>query len=365
MELVAQKGSAAARVTPPLENRLETFPEFGPDPGALRAWKYIPNGLLPQAPLVVVLHGCTQGAASYDDGSGWSRLADTCGFALLYPEQQAANNPQRCFNWFAPDDIRRGQGEASSIRHMITAMIATYDLDPARVYITGLSAGGAMTSVMLATYPETFAAGAIIAGLAYGSATGVADALARMRGQGFPAEAALVDLVRNAAPAPVRFPSISIWHGAADTVVVPENAKRLTAQWRGVHGLSSAPARSDTFSGSMRQSWTDPSGTTRIESFLVPGMGHGVPLATRGAEACGVPGPFMLEAGISSTREIARFFGLLSQTPMSAAPPAASVGRTPVSYETPAVDVSAAPPKPGKGISDVIEDALRAAGLMR
>ena len=139
--------------------------EFGTNPGALKMFAYVPEQL-PRAPaLVVVLHGCGQTAAAYDVGTGWSTLAKRYGFALLMAEQQSANNANTCFNWFSPGDIARGRGEAASIRQMIARMASDHKIDPRRIYITGLSAGGAMTSVMLAVYPEVFAGGAIIAGL--------------------------------------------------------------------------------------------------------------------------------------------------------------------------------------------------------
>ena len=111
---------------------------------------------------------CTAAARprpAYDFGTGWSTLAKRYGFALLMPEQQASNNANTCFNWFNPGDVARGRGEAASIRQMVARMVADHKIDPRRIYITGLSAGGAMTSVMLAIYPEVFAGGAIIAGL--------------------------------------------------------------------------------------------------------------------------------------------------------------------------------------------------------
>lgn len=114
---------------------------FGSNPGALTACSYIPQGLKEHAPLVVVLHGCTQTAAGYDHGAGWSQLADRHGFALLYPEQQRANNPNLCFNWFVPEDIGRDSGEALSIAEMVRTMVEVHGLDRRRVYITGLSAG--------------------------------------------------------------------------------------------------------------------------------------------------------------------------------------------------------------------------------
>ena len=108
--------------------------------------------------MVVVLHGCGQTAAGYDLGAGWSTLAQHYGFALLMPEQQRGEQCQGCFNWFNPEDIARDSGEACSIRQMIARMVGDHGIDPHRIFVTGLSAGGAMTSVMLATYPELFAA---------------------------------------------------------------------------------------------------------------------------------------------------------------------------------------------------------------
>src|SRR3954463_16767186 len=137
--------------------------EFGSHPGSLRMFSFVPPNPEPAPALVVVLHGCGQTAAAYDFGAGWSTLAKRYGFALLMPEQQSANNANTCFNWFNPGDVARGRGEAASIRQMVARMVADHKIDPRRIYITGLSAGGAMTSVMLATYPEVFAGGAIIA----------------------------------------------------------------------------------------------------------------------------------------------------------------------------------------------------------
>jgi feruloyl esterase len=161
-------------------SRLREIRGFGSNPGALRMFTYLPAGLADQSALVVVLHGCAQTAASYEYGAGWSTLAERYGFALLLPEQQHANNPNGCFNWFQPGDAQRGQGEALSIRQMVDKMVLDHGIDARRVYVTGLSAGGAMASVMLAAYPDIFAGGAIIAGLPYGAATNVQEAFQSM-----------------------------------------------------------------------------------------------------------------------------------------------------------------------------------------
>ena len=126
---------------------------FGSNPGNLRMFSYVPSRLAANPALVVVLHGCAQTAADYNLGAGWSTLADRYGFALLLPEQQRSNNSNGCFNWFDTADIQRGKGEALSIRQMVEKIVVDRGIDRQCVFITGLSAGAAMTSVMLACYP--------------------------------------------------------------------------------------------------------------------------------------------------------------------------------------------------------------------
>ena len=159
---------------------LREVASFGSNPGNLRMLTHMRRNL-PKAPaLVVALHGCTQTAADYDLGSGWSELAYRQGFAMLFPEQRRTNNPNNCFNWFLPSDTQRGAGEALSIRQMIDQMVEEQGIDRSRIFIVGLSAGGAMAAAMLAAYPEVFAGGAVIAGLPYGGAVNVQEALQTM-----------------------------------------------------------------------------------------------------------------------------------------------------------------------------------------
>jgi poly(hydroxyalkanoate) depolymerase family esterase len=318
-------------------------------------------------PLVVVLHGCTQNARDYDRGAGWSQLADQLGFALLLPEQSRSNNFNLCFNWYEPGNNRRGIGEPASIKQMIDCVIERHGIDPGRVFINGLSAGGAMTSVMLATYPETFAAGAIIAGLPYGSAHGVPQAFDRMRGHGSPDGPALAELVRAASPTSGPWPMISVWHGDADQTVAASNGDDIIEQWRPLHGVSKTPDVADLVNGYPHRVWRDQSGRPAIQDYRITGMGHGTPLATSGDEACGVSSAHMLDVAISSTRHIARDWGLerpdLREKASSRGTvprqvlPTASVGR---GAQT---DRSAAPPV-GGDVSKIIEAALRSAGLM-
>ena len=230
-----------------------------------------------------------------------------------FPEQQRANNPQNCFNWFQPGDTARDKGEALSIRQMIETMIVDHGIDRDRVFVTGLSAGGAMTSVMLATYPEVFAGGAIIAGLPYGSASNVQQALESMFQS--PARPAREwgDLVRAASPHKGPWPRVSVWHGGADATVKPGNAGEILKQWTDVHGLPAAPTREDKVDGYPHQVWRNGAGDELLESYTIANMAHGTPLATGAAdERYGVAGPFFIEAGISSSYHIAKFFGLVT-----------------------------------------------------
>ena len=351
-------------------DRLTDLKEFGTNPGMLRARAYVPRDLPAGAPLVVVLHGCTQSAAGYDQGSGWSALADLHGFAVLLPEQHRANNANLCFNWFVPEDIRRGSGEALSIRQMVEAMVVAYGIDRRRIFVTGLSAGGAMASVMLATYPEIFAGGAIIAGLPYGSAATIPEAFDRMRGHGGPSDSALQALLRSASSHDGPWPTISVWHGTADLTVNVSNADRIVAQWRGVHHLPEKPTHAEASSKHRAQVWRDAKGRALIEVHTIAGMGHGTPIDTRSVEGGSTAAPFMLDVGISSTLEIARFWGLatVANAGETRARPAARI-EIPVHED----NAAAAAPKPApppanpnpKGIGKVIEDALRAAGLMK
>ena len=344
-------------------DRLTNLTGFGTNPGALRARIYLPDNLQPDAPLVVVLHGCTQNAAGYDAGSGWSQLADRHGFALLFPEQTRANNANLCFNWFEPAHTMRDAGEPLSIRQMVGAMLDRYALDPARVFVTGLSAGGAMTSVMLATYPEVFAGGAIIAGLPYGTAANMPQAFDRMRGHGGAEGSALAALVRAASPHRAKWPTLSVWHGTADQTVSRTNAAAIVDQWRPLHGLAREPTWQETIEGYPHRVWCAPDGRALIEEYEIIGIGHGTPLATSGEGAVGAAMPYMLEAGISSTRHIAAFWGIADAVAAESALPVTNSDIVaPFVRPTPAPRPTAAA---NSGVGKVIEDALRAAGLMR
>jgi len=325
--------------SPGVRSPLVEISGFGTNPGALKMFAYVPEPL-PRAPaLVVVLHGCGQTAAGYDFGTGWSTLAKRYGFALLMPEQQASNNANTCFNWFNPGDVARGRGEAASIRQMIARMVAEHKIDSRQIYVTGLSAGGAMTSVMLAVYPEVFAAGAIIAGLPFGIASNVREALSGMMQSTARPAGKLGDLVRKASKHKGPWPKVSVWHGSADRTVNPGNADEIVKQWLDVHGLPSAPMSTGDVDGHPRAVWWNADGETVVESYTISDMAHGTPLGLAGNdERYGAEGAFLIEAGISSSYHIADFFGLTGRV----SEPGEAARRTAKDGATPAVVPSAA-----------------------
>lgn len=380
MTALLSEGQAAGPSTGAVPSRLKEERDFGSNPGNLRLWTYVPANLPAGAALVVVLHGCKQNAAGYDHGTGWSALAERCGFAVLVPEQQGANNPNHCFNWFQPGDTTRGRGEALSIRQMVEAVVAKHGIDRRRIFVTGLSAGGAMASVMLATYPDVFAGGAIIAGLPYGCAGNVQEALDAMFQGRSRSPAEWGGLVRAASRHTGPWPAVSVWHGSADATVKPMNADEIVKQWLDVHGLQTRPEE-DRVDGFPHRVWRGADGRVLVESYTITGMAHGTPLSVTAEAGIGAVGPFLLDVGISSTHRIAESWGLLD----AARPRAEATAAQPSHAPAPALlhgevlgpdkvvggsENGPAREAPGAGhrtgdIQSVITGALRAAGLIR
>ncbi|GLY67772.1 extracellular catalytic domain type 1 short-chain-length polyhydroxyalkanoate depolymerase [Amycolatopsis taiwanensis] len=284
---------------------------FGGNPGALQMFEYKPDGLAAGRPVVVALHGCTQNAAGYGQGSGWVELAQRAGFTLVLPQQTSANNFTQCFNWFQTGDITRGQGEVESIAQMVRWALADSAADPTRVYVTGLSAGGGMTAAMLATYPDLFAGGGVVAGLPYGCASSVVDAYTCM----YPGKDLTPDQwaakVRAASSYTGPWPTVSIWQGTADFTVAPANQRELVDQWTAVHGISTTPSATDTVAGYPHAVYRDASGRTVVETYAITGMGHGQPVDPgTGATQCGQAGAYLLDVNLCAAYRLSTSWSL-------------------------------------------------------
>jgi poly(3-hydroxybutyrate) depolymerase len=240
---------------------------------------------------------------------------------------------------------------------------------------------------MLATYPEVFAGGAIIAGLPYAVASNVREALNGMFQSPAHPAGELGDLVRNASNHKGPWPKLSVWHGSADRTVNPANANEIVKQWLDVHQLPTAPMAEDTVDGYPHRIWWNADGETMVESYTITNMAHGTPLGMAdNDEHYGAQGAFLIEAGISSSYHIATFFGVTDRihSPKSAlteAPkqPAKKIAVPSPPPRTPNISTRLPPtaglnrrsePLPqtrrrGIDVGGVITRALTAAGLMK
>ncbi|MFT3691830.1 MAG: PHB depolymerase family esterase [Kofleriaceae bacterium] len=286
---------------------------FGSNPGALAMYEYVPANLPNNSPLVVVLHGCTQTASSMEE-AGWNALADQYKFAVLYPQQQSANNPVECFNWAGEygdtANLVRGQGENQSIMSMVDTEISTHHVDTNRVYIAGFSAGAAMTAVMAATWPDRFAGAAVMSGVAYRCATSVSEAYSCQSPGVTKTASAWGDLVR-AASTVTKFPRVQLWQGTSDTTVAPANQTELVKQWTNVWGHDQTADETETLSGGTRTAYKV-NGQVVVEAYSISGMSHAVVVGTDGGVTCpGTAGSYFEDHGICSTIRAATFFGLM------------------------------------------------------
>jgi poly(hydroxyalkanoate) depolymerase family esterase len=229
------------------------------------------------------------------------------------------NNASNCFNWFLAGNNERDKGEALSIRQMIDKIKTDAHIDPHQVYVTGLSAGGGMTAVMLAAYPALFAGGAIIAGIPYKCANTVEEALTQcgvsVSGQRVPMKdltpAQWGSLVRHASSYSGPFPRVSIWQGTSDTTVNPQDQKELLEQWTNVLGIDQIADTEDTINGNAHKLYKDSGGKALVETVLITGMGHGTPVDPgTAATQCGKAAPFILSVGVCSSYYIIKFWGL-------------------------------------------------------
>jgi len=271
--------------------------------GTRRYKVYRPRRGARARPLVVMLHGCNQNADDFAAGTRMNQLADQLGFLVAYPEQSAAANPTRCWNWFKDSNHERDAGEPSIIAGITREVIARYGADPRHVYVAGLSAGGAMAAIMGHTYPDLYAAVGIHSGLPYAAASDMRSAIAAMRGL----RATMDPRYR---PSLFRAIPTIVFHGDLDTTVHARNAEQAIVQ---------AGPRDDSVKETVekgeqngrrytRTTQTDGAGRIVIEHWLVHGTRH----AWSGGSASG---SYTDPQGPDASRAMVRFFERFSVEP--------------------------------------------------
>jgi len=296
---------------------LKEVENFGNNPGNLKM--FIHNSTKKETqklPLVVVLHGCGQDAVRASELTGWNKLADLNNFLVLYPQQKMINNPDLCFNWFNNKDIEKGKGECESIFQMISYTLKHYAVDSSRIFITGLSAGAAMSIALMATYPELFKTGAVFEGGAYKIATNPIVASKGMAGKVYISREKLVENVKNENPGyKGAYPHLIIYQGMDDAIVNNKNATLLVNQWTGLNKADTIVDETElSYSGIddiTRKVFRDSSGTTVVILYEVNDLGHRLMIKPGEKDnESGKTGIFGVDKGFNSTYKTAEEFGI-------------------------------------------------------
>jgi len=283
---------------------------------------YVPSGYEEQGgvPLIVMLPGCRQDAEDFAAGTQMNVLAEREGFLVLYPEQHLSANPLGCWNWFEPANQERGNGEPSIIAGATDRVIADYNVDTDRVYVAGISAGGAMTSIMGATYPDLYTAIAVHSGLEYKAAGNNRAALAAQR-DGGPDPDRQGYLAFLSAREEARVLPTIVFHGEDDEEVDVVNAHQALSQWAQTNDYSYDGSDNDSITdepadtlreqtpegyGYVRYVYENPEGDVIMEKWIVDGLGHAWP----GGDP---KGSYTDPAGPDASEEIIRFFESVSE----------------------------------------------------
>lgn len=303
---------AGAHLTPGSAQRAQALPAGArfdecsyADAGGSRTYKlFIPGSYAgTPLPLVVMLHGCTQSPDDFALGTRMNELAEEQGFLVAYPAQSALANVSRCWNWFNAADQQRDQGEPALIAGITRAVMRDFAVDANRVYVAGLSAGGAMAVIMGATYPDLYAAVGVHSGLAHGAASDMPTAFAAMRNGGRSPQP------RNSSR--ISVPTI-VFHGDEDTTVHPINGAHVAAQAKGAARLHASVSEGVSAGGVAytRTIDTDASGRAMLEEWVVHGGGH----AWSGGSA---QGSYVEPLGPDASRAMLQFFRAHTLTDVS------------------------------------------------
>lgn len=283
--------------------------------GTRRYKLFVPAGLDGRVPamLVVMLHGCTQTADDFARGTRMNAIAERDRFLVLYPEQDRTANPQACWNWFDPQHQVRDSGEPSLIADMTRRVISQYRIDPRRVFVAGISAGGIMASTVALAYPDLYAAVGIHSAVPYGVASSVPTALGAMRGARPAGDAWKAAAYRAMGSRARVIPAIVI-HGQRDPIALPVNAADILAQWIATTDLADDGRANETVLGTRGDSgttsgghrWTRATFSTStgqpvVELWIIEELGH--------AWAGGATeGTYTDPKSVDATAEFIRFF---------------------------------------------------------
>jgi poly(hydroxyalkanoate) depolymerase family esterase len=295
---------------PPSERRPAVLPDgarfeehlYTDATGTLAYKLYIPSGYRKQPlPLVVMLHGCNQSPDDFAAGTRMNSLAEQELFLVAYPSQSLSTSATKCWSWFSPEDQQRGRGEPALIAGITREIIRDHAVDPDRIYIAGLSAGGAAAAIMGATYPDIYAAIGVHSGLAYGAADDMPSALTAMRQGGSSQDSSGRRHQGADGKAPL-VPTI-VFHGDRDTTVSPVNADQLIAGSPGVAGLRKTLGQGESAGGIRytRSVYADEAGRAQLEQWVLHGAGH----AWSGGSS---DGTYTEPRGPDASREMLRFF---------------------------------------------------------
>ncbi|HET6762718.1 MAG TPA: PHB depolymerase family esterase [Longimicrobiaceae bacterium] len=305
--MIASPVAVTADAPPTAPGRVE-WATFTGAAGSRRYRLYLPAGYDERhpAPLVLMLHGCTQDAEDFARGTRMDAVADAQGLVLAYPEQPASAQVQKCWSWYDPAQSQGPASEAELLAGIVADVAAKHAVDRRRTFVVGISAGGAMALNLAAAHPELFAGVVVHSGIAFGAAQSVPAALAAMQGNGLDA-ARLKDAAAAVLARGHGFPPLLVIHGVADPVARVANGEALARQWIDAQGLHAVGETATEQGGGLafrRARWADAHGAVRVETIFIEGLGH----AWSGGS---VEGTFASPTGPDASREAARF--LLAQ----------------------------------------------------
>ena len=274
------------------QESLTEIVDFGKNPGNLKMYSHVPNNLnhSKPIPLIVVAHGCTQSAEIISNATGWNKLADSLNLIIVYPEQKQINNMGKCFNFFVGFKVKKDKGEVASIKQMINYSFKYYNIDSSKVFITGMSAGGAISNAMLNAYPELFNAGAILS--------------------------APSNIFKQNNSAPNKQPRIAIIQGDKDKIIPKGNADKILAQWIKKNELidSNYIFEQEFLNHPLlsSKSFYDSENRLKIISISAKDVKHKVLISPgKGIHRGGIMESHTLDINFHSTYWIAQFFGLI------------------------------------------------------